>query len=100
MLHFVFTSFVRFSLQTVIIYLHSFDQLVLVMMQCGVLFQIRTEFLNVIYTSIGFKGLINSDKFAFTDYFLILSDSSVTITGRYITHAFKTIVNPLKQKLH
>jgi cAMP phosphodiesterase len=27
------------------------------MMKCGVLFEVRTEFLNVIYKSCGFKGL-------------------------------------------
>jgi hypothetical protein len=27
------------------------------MVKCGVLFEVRTEFLNVIYTSSGFKGL-------------------------------------------
>jgi hypothetical protein len=28
-----------------------------VMVKCGVLFEVRTEFLNTIYTSFGFKGL-------------------------------------------
>jgi hypothetical protein len=28
------------------------------MVKCGVLFEVRTEFLNVIYTSFGFKGVI------------------------------------------
>jgi hypothetical protein len=28
------------------------------MVKCGVLFEVRTEFLNIIYTNIGFKGLI------------------------------------------
>jgi hypothetical protein len=27
------------------------------MVKCGVLFEVRTEFLNIIYTSFGFKGL-------------------------------------------
>jgi hypothetical protein len=27
------------------------------MMKCGVLFEVRSEFLNIIYTSFGFKGL-------------------------------------------
>jgi hypothetical protein len=28
------------------------------MVKCGVLFEVRTEFLNIIYTSLGFKGVI------------------------------------------
>jgi hypothetical protein len=28
------------------------------MVKCGVLFEVRTEFLNIVYTSFGFKGLI------------------------------------------
>jgi hypothetical protein len=33
----------------------------LVMVKCGVLFEVRVEFLNIIYKSCGFKDL--SDKF-------------------------------------
>jgi hypothetical protein len=29
------------------------------MVKCGVLFEVRTEFINIIYTSVGFKGLIS-----------------------------------------
>jgi hypothetical protein len=29
------------------------------MVKCGVLFKVRTEFLNIIYTGFGFKGLIS-----------------------------------------
>jgi hypothetical protein len=29
------------------------------MVKFGVLFEVRTEFLNIIYTSFGFKGLMN-----------------------------------------
>jgi hypothetical protein len=46
MLHFVFIGFVRFSLQTAIISLNSINQLIFVMVKCGVLFEVRTEFLN------------------------------------------------------
>jgi hypothetical protein len=46
MLYFVFTDFVRFSLQTAIISLNSVNQLIFVMVKCGVLFEVRTEFLN------------------------------------------------------
>jgi hypothetical protein len=43
---------------TAIIYSNSINQLIFVMVKCGVLFQVRTEFLNSIQTSFGFKGLI------------------------------------------
>jgi hypothetical protein len=37
---------VCFSVQTVIISLNSVNQLISVMVKCGVLFEVRTEFLN------------------------------------------------------
>jgi hypothetical protein len=39
---------VCFSLYTAIISLNSINQLIFVMMKCGVLFEVRTEFLNII----------------------------------------------------
>jgi hypothetical protein len=33
------------------------------MVKYGVLFEVRTEFLNIIYTSFGYRGLINDDFF-------------------------------------
>jgi hypothetical protein len=45
------------SLQTAIISLNNFNQLIFVMVKCGVLFEVRTEFLNFILTSVVFKGL-------------------------------------------
>jgi hypothetical protein len=39
-------GFVWFSLQTGIISLNSINQLIFVMVKCGVLFEVRTEFLN------------------------------------------------------
>jgi hypothetical protein len=42
---------------TEIISLHSVNQLIFVMVKCGVFFAVRTEFLNIIWTSFGFKGL-------------------------------------------
>jgi hypothetical protein len=36
--------------------LNSIKQLIFVMVKCGVLFEVRTEFLNIIWTSFGFKG--------------------------------------------
>jgi D-alanyl-lipoteichoic acid acyltransferase DltB (MBOAT superfamily) len=47
-LYFVFIGFAWFSLQTAIISLNSIYQLIFVMVKCGVLFEVRTEFLNVI----------------------------------------------------
>jgi hypothetical protein len=40
-----------------IIYLNSVNQLIFVMVKCSVFFAVRTELLNIIYTSFGFKGL-------------------------------------------
>jgi hypothetical protein len=37
--------------------LNRINQLIFVMVKCGVLFEVRTEFLNVIYTSFVFRGL-------------------------------------------
>jgi predicted Holliday junction resolvase-like endonuclease len=36
---------------------NSINQLIFVLVKCGVLFQVRTEFLNIIYMSFVFKGL-------------------------------------------
>jgi hypothetical protein len=47
---------VRSLLLTVIISLNSVNQLIFLMVKCGVLFEVRTEFLNNIYTSFGLKG--------------------------------------------
>jgi hypothetical protein len=52
---FVFVGFVWLSIQTVIISLNNVNQLIFVMVKCGVLFEVRTVFLNVIYTSSVFK---------------------------------------------
>jgi hypothetical protein len=45
---FVFVGLARFSLQTAIISLNSINQLIFVMVKCGVLFEVRTGFLNAI----------------------------------------------------
>jgi hypothetical protein len=37
--------------------LNSVNHLIFVMVKCDVLFEVRTEFLNNIYTRFGFKGL-------------------------------------------
>jgi hypothetical protein len=44
---------------------NSVNQLIFAMVKCGVLFEVRTEFLNIIYTIFGFKGLKVGDG----DYF-------------------------------
>jgi hypothetical protein len=54
----VFVDFGWFSLSTAIISLNGINQLIFVMVKCGVLREVRSEFLNTIYTSFGFKGLI------------------------------------------
>jgi hypothetical protein len=54
-----FVGFVWFSLKTAIITLQSIKQLLFVMVKCGVLFHVRTEFL-ITHTNFGFKGLISS----------------------------------------
>jgi hypothetical protein len=41
-------SFAWFSLQTAIISLNSINQLIFVTVKCGVLFEVRTESLNII----------------------------------------------------
>jgi D-alanyl-lipoteichoic acid acyltransferase DltB (MBOAT superfamily) len=51
-LHFVFMGFVWFSLQTAIISLNNVNQLIFVMVKCGVLFEVRTEFLNIMKMSV------------------------------------------------
>jgi hypothetical protein len=41
----------------VIVYLNSVTQFIFVMVKCGVLFEVRTEFVNIVKTSLGFEGL-------------------------------------------
>jgi hypothetical protein len=57
MLHFVFTGFAWFSLWTAIISLHNINQLIFVMVTGCVLFEVRAEFLNNIYTTFVIKEL-------------------------------------------
>jgi hypothetical protein len=45
------------SMWTEIIFLNTINQMIFVMVKSCVLFEVRTEFLNVIYTSFGFRGL-------------------------------------------
>jgi hypothetical protein len=46
MLHFVFMCFIQFSVYKVIISLNSMNQLIFVMVKCGVIFEVWNEFLN------------------------------------------------------
>jgi hypothetical protein len=48
MLHFVFIGFACFSLYTEIFSLNNINHLIFVMVKCGVLFEVQTEFLNII----------------------------------------------------
>jgi hypothetical protein len=54
MLYFLFMTYVWFFLQTVINSLNVVNKLILVMVKCGVLFEVQTEFVNVVKTSCGF----------------------------------------------
>jgi hypothetical protein len=40
-----------------IISLNSINQLIFVMVKCGIVFEVWAEFLNIIYMSVGLKGL-------------------------------------------
>jgi hypothetical protein len=47
------------------------------MVKCGVLFEVRTQFLNITYTSFGFKGLM-------TRYSKMLYSSSSAVIGELL----------------
>jgi hypothetical protein len=55
-LYFVLTSFLWLSLWTGIVSLNSINQLIFVMVKSCVFFEVRTQFLNIILMSFGFKG--------------------------------------------
>jgi hypothetical protein len=44
----MFMDLVRFSVQTAIIFLNSVNHLIFLMAKCAVLFEVRTEFSNII----------------------------------------------------
>jgi hypothetical protein len=46
--HFVFMGILLFSVWTAIIFLNNINQLIFVMVKCDDLFEVRTEFLNII----------------------------------------------------
>jgi hypothetical protein len=47
-LHFLYIAFACFSVLTAIISLNGVNHLIFVMVKCGVLFEVRTKFLNII----------------------------------------------------
>jgi hypothetical protein len=53
-------DFVWYLLWTAIIFLNSINQLIFVIVKCGVLFEVRTELLSIIYASFCFKRLKDS----------------------------------------
>jgi uncharacterized membrane protein YqaE (UPF0057 family) len=54
-----------------IIFLNSINQSIFVMVKCGVLFEARTEFLNIILTRFGFKGSIEALYVLYILYFIV-----------------------------
>jgi hypothetical protein len=58
---FLFIRFVWFSHWTAIISLNSVNQLIFVTVKYGVSFAVRTDLLNIILTSFGFKGLTSGN---------------------------------------
>jgi hypothetical protein len=58
-------------------------QLIFVTVKCGVFYEVRTGFLNVMYTKFGFKGLT---YFYFSrEYFSFLTALSEYLTARYFS---------------
>jgi hypothetical protein len=56
------------------------------MVKCGVLFEVRTEFLNIIYTSFGFKWLKHSRQFSLgCMYSEIITDHAKIKISRQLT---------------
>jgi hypothetical protein len=45
--------------------INSINQFIFVMVKCGVLFEVRTEFLNIIYMNFGFKGINSINQLIF-----------------------------------
>jgi len=42
--------------------LNSVNELMFVMVKCGVLYEVRTEFLNIMFMSFSFKGVSSSSR--------------------------------------
>jgi hypothetical protein len=73
-----------------IISLNSVNQLIFEMVKCGVFFVVRTEFLNIIYTSFGFKGLM-STKILNCSCLIILKNTGFASEFFAILHLLKMI---------
>jgi hypothetical protein len=56
-IHFVFVGFVWFFASTGIIFLNIVNKLIFVMVKCGVLFEVRTEFSSTIQKRFCFRGV-------------------------------------------
>jgi hypothetical protein len=54
------------------------------MVKCGVFFAVRTEFLNIIYTCFGFKGLIL--EFKISELKVTINTKQTYITPRMLTY--------------
>jgi hypothetical protein len=63
----VFLGLVRFSQWTAIIFLNSVNQLIFVMVKCGVFFAVRTKFLILFSRASAFKGLIQNAYWSNTE---------------------------------
>jgi hypothetical protein len=65
------------------------------MVKCGVLFEVRTEFLNIIYTSSGFKGLnlnsINQLIFVMVKYGVLFEVRTESLCMIYVYVSFKLL---------
>jgi hypothetical protein len=57
-LHYAFMNFIPFSLKTGVISSNSINQLSVLIMKCGVFFEVRTELSDIICMNFGFKGLM------------------------------------------
>jgi hypothetical protein len=53
----IWSRFLSFSVWREMISLNSINQLIFVLIECCGFFAVRTEFLYIVYSSFGFKGL-------------------------------------------
>jgi hypothetical protein len=80
----------RLSVQTVIIYLNSDNQSIFLIVKCGVLFEVRTEHLNIIYMRFDFKWLI-LNLLSVRYHSLYLFMQGVTVKFKVLTTRIKMI---------
>jgi hypothetical protein len=74
--HFLYTIVVLFSILTAIISLKRISLLVFLMKKLRVLFEVRTEFLNIIYRIFGFKFVFCNECMGSLQNFLLLRRDS------------------------